>query len=95
MTQDTELFEPAETSSGPPPLCLVQYFGATGPGPPPPSLGRIAERDGNLLIIEFAPPPKKADARTKGRNRAARAFDALGLLLLLASVIGCILAFRF
>ncbi len=91
MTQDIELFEQSVET---PPLCLVQYFGATGQGPPNQSIGRIAERDGNLLILEFAPPPKAMKAR-RGKSLVTRAFDSLLLLLLLVSVIGCILAFRF
>ena len=78
-----------------PPLCLVHYFGATGQGPPNQSIGYIAERDGNLLILEFAPPPKVVKAKRRGKSLLARAFDSLLLLLLLVSVIGCIAAFRF
>ncbi len=100
MTQDTELFK-SELSDKPqsehsaPPLCLVHYFGATGQGPPGPSIGRIAERDGNLLILEFAPPPKPPKGKRQRKSLMARAFDSLLLLLLLVSVIGCIAAFRF
>ena len=95
MTQDTELLDEQTTDISAPPLCLVHYFGATGQGPPSPSLGRIAERDGNLIILEFAPPPKEARARRRGKSLMAKAFDSLLLLLLLVSLIGCILAFRF
>lgn len=95
MTQDTELFDTTQSDHSAPPLCLVHYFGATGQGPPPPSVGRIAERDGNLLILEFAPPPKAARARRPGKSLVAKAFDSLLLLLLLVSAIGCIAAFRF
>ena len=99
MIQDIELFDKAaeenEQDSQAPPLCLVHYFGATGQGPPHRSIGHIAERDGNLLILEFAPPPKATKARRLGKSWAAKAYDALVLLLLLASVIACIAAFRF
>lgn len=96
MTQDIDLFEKAELPSdhSAPPLCLVHYFGATGQGPPNQSIGRIAERDGNLLILEFAPPPKAVKAR-QGKSLMAKAYDFLFLLLLLSCVIGCIAAFRF
>ena len=100
MTQDTELFKsellaefPSDHSA--PPLCLVHYFGATGQGPPSPSVGRIAERDGNLLILEFAPPPNAVKAKRQRKSLLAKAFDSLLLLLLLVSVIACIAAFRF
>ncbi len=97
MTQDIELFEKTELQSdhSAPPLCLVHYFGATGQGPPNQSIARIAERDGNLLILEFAPPPKEAKAKRRGKSLMARAYDFLFLLLLLSSVIACIAAFRF
>ena len=99
MIQDIELFDKAaeenEQNSQAPPLCLVHYFGATGQGPPHRSIGHIAERDGNLLILEFAPPPKTVKARRLGKSWAAKAYDTLFLLLLLVSVIACIAAFRF
>ena len=95
MTQDTELFDEQNADTGAPPLCLVHYFGATGQGPPNQSIGHIAERDGNLLILEFAPPPKEAKAKRRGKSLLARAFDSLLLLLLAVSIIGCIAAFRF
>ena len=101
MTLDTELFEKNELLDGPqsdhsaPPLCLVHYFGATGQGPPNQSIGHIAERDGNLLILEFAPPPRALKAKRQGKSLMARAYDFLFLLLLLSSVIACIAAFRF
>lgn len=95
MTQDTELFDTPQGDHSAPPLCLVRYFGATGQGPPPPSVGWIAERDGNLLILEFAPPPKVVTAKRRGKSLMAKSFDSLLLLLLLISVIGCIAAFRF
>lgn len=96
MTQDTDLFEKTKPQSdhSAPPLCLVHYYGATGQGPPNQSVGRITERDGNLLILEFSPPPKALKAR-QGKSLIARAYDFLFLLLLLSSVIGCIAAFRF
>ena len=96
MIQDSDLLEENKQTSSGPPLCLVHYFGASGQGPPrSQSTGRIAERDGNLLILEFAPPPKPAKAKQQGRKWRAKAADALFLLLLLASAIGCIAAFRF
>lgn len=94
MTQDTELFEESRDTTVPP-LCLVHYFGATGQGPPNESIGHIAERDGNLLILEFAPPPKPTKAKRPRKSFIAKAYDALFLLLLLASLIACIAAFRF
>ncbi len=95
MTQDTELFEEQTSDHSAPPLCLVHYFGATGQGPPAPSVGHIAARDGNLLILEFAPPPKAQAAKRYGKSPLAKAVDALPLLLLLVSAIACIAAFRF
>ena len=94
MTQDIELFE-QDSDTAAPPLCLVHYFGATGQGPPNQSIGHIAERDGNLLILEFAPPPKERKARRMGKSVIAKAYDALFLLLLLVSFIACLAAFRF
>lgn len=94
VTQDIELFEKNEQDSSPP-LCLVHYFGATGQGPPNQSLGHIAEREGNLLILEFAPPPKPMKAKRLGQSILAKAYNALFLLLLLVSLIACIAAFRF
>ena len=97
MTQDIELFGelPGSSDHSIPPLCLVHYFGATGQGPPPPSVGHIAERDGNLLIIEFAAPPKVKPTVRYGKSWLAKAFDTLFLLLLLVSAAACIAAFRF
>lgn len=104
MTQDIELFKSELFKSelfeedkdiSAPPLCLVHYFGATGQGPPPPSVGHIAERDGNLLIIEFDLPPKVRAARKYGKSFLSKVFDALFLLLLLVSAAACIAAFRF
>ena len=97
MTQDTERLDEALDPNGHiiPPLCLVHYFGATGQGPPPPSIGHIAERDGNLLIIKFASPPKAKLVARHRKSFLAKAGDALFLLLLLASAAACIAAFRF
>ena len=75
-----------------PPLCLVHYFGATGQGPPPPNAGYIAEREENLLVLEFCPPPKPERIKQK---RPVKAGDVLTLLLLLVSLLACIAAFRF
>lgn len=78
-----------------PPLCLVHYFGATGQGPPsPPSQGRIAERHGNLIILEFAPPPKAALGKSR-KPLLQKVANALVLLLLLVSAAACVAAFRF
>ncbi len=94
MTQDIELFDRKEESDAPP-LCLVHYFGATGQSPPPPSVGHIAERDGNLLILEFAAPPKVKLGTQQGRRLGAKAYDALCVLLLLVCAVACAAAFRF
>ena len=83
------------------PLCLVRYFAErTGPpperNPKPPgrSVGRVIERRGNLIILEFAPPPAPEPKR-QGKGVTARVYDALALLLLLACLLGCLAAFRF
>ena len=110
MTEDITLFDEvdpfdgidsldgADQETAAPPLCLVHYFGATGQGPPP-QKGRIAERRGNVIVLEFAPPPKAAltkTARGKPRKPLLRKIgDTLFLLLLLVSLIACIAAFRF
>ncbi len=87
------------------PLCLVHYYAERAaylperpPKPPGDRLiGRVAERRGNLIILEFAPAPAPEPARTKrqGKGLPARAYDALVLLLLLACLAGCLAAFRF
>jgi len=92
-----------EDSAAPPPLCLVHYFGAeTGHSPerslkPPGNapVGRIAERHGNLIVLEFAPPPKSERAKAGSKKPPAKIADALFLLLLLVCIIGCLAAFRF
>ena len=88
-----------------PPLCLVHYFAeraAYAPEriPKPPGgrrVGRVAERRGNLIVLEFAPPPAPKAAQTERRDKGfpARAYDALVILLLLACLLGCLAAFRF
>ena len=87
-----------------PPLCLVHYFAErTGhppernPKPPDRSVGRVIERRGNLIILEFAPPPAPEAKRQAGGHNAglSRVSDALMLLLLLACLAGCLAAFRF
>jgi len=88
-----------------PPLCLVHYFAERAAYPPerspkPPGghlIGRVAERRGNLIILEFAPPPAPEPAQTKrqGKGLPAQAYDALVLLLLLACLLGCLAAFHF
>ncbi len=85
-----------------PPLCLVHYFGAD-PDPPeanskPPGggvVGRVAERHGNLIILEFAPPPKAGKAKPSREKLLAKIANAMFLLLLLISALGCVAAFRF
>ena len=86
------------------PLCLVHYFAErTGhppernPKPPGRSVGRVIERRGNLIILEFAPPPAPEPKRDgKGHNAGlSRISDALMLLLLLVCLLGCLAAFRF
>ena len=102
---DITLFDeteaPAEDTTAPP-LCLVHYFGAEAAYPPernpkPPGdalSGRIAERHGNLIILEFAPPPKAGEAKPSREKLFAKTADALFLLLLLTCAIGCVAAFR-
>ena len=89
------------------PLCLVHYYGASAADPPernpkPPGrqlVGRIAEMDGNLIILEFAPPPETVQAKWQARRydkRRHRRFTSfLFLLLLLTCVLGCFIADRF
>ncbi len=106
MTDDISLFDKTEAQAedtAAPPLCLVHYFGAEAAYPPernpkPPGtgpIGRIAERRGNLIILEFAPLPKLAQARPGGKKLFAKIANALFLLLLLICAIGCAAAFRF
>jgi len=97
MTQDFELFDELSDTRDHsiPPLCLVHYFGAAGQGPPPPSIGHIAERNGNVWVIEFAAPPKERVIVRHRKSLLARAADTLILLLLLVSAAACIAAFRF
>lgn len=108
MTHDiTEYDEnrPIEDDSAPP-LCLVHYYAERAAYPPernpkPPGdrlIGRVSERRGNLIILEFAPPPAPEPARVKrtgSKGLLTRAYDALVLLLLLACLLGCLAAFRF
>ena len=98
--------EQIENSTAPP-LCLVHYFAEAAAYPPernpkPPGsqpVGRIAERSGNLIILEFAPPPETVQAKWQKQRRAerlrARSLSALFLLLLLLCVLGCLVASRF
>ena len=105
MTQDITLFDENEQIGNDiaPPLCLVHYFAADGAYPPernpkPPGsgiVGRVAERRGNLIILEFAPSPKPAATKRRGSRLLAKAGDSLLLLLLLACLLGCLAAFRF
>lgn len=107
MTHDITEYDaskPIQDDSAPP-LCLVHYYAErTAPPPERPSkppgerlIGRVAERRGNLIILEFAPPPapEAAQAKRQGKSLSARAYDALVLLLLLACLAGCLAAFRF
>ncbi len=95
--------------NAPPPLCLVHYFGADppDPDPKPPGLrliGRVAEQHGNLIILEFAPPPESAQTETaqakwqkarQSERMQSRQNCELFLLLLLLCILGCLLASRF
>ena len=103
--EDMQRLEDNGTANAPP-LCLVHYFAErTGhppernPKPPDRSVGRVIERRGNLIILEFAPPPAPARAERQGGGRSkgllSRVSDALMLLLLLACLLGCLAAFRF
>lgn len=102
ITLFDELEAPVEDVAAPP-LCLVHYFGAEAAYPPernpkPPGdavVGKIAERRGNLIILEFAPPPEPNRAKPSREKLFAKIADALFLLLLLTCVIGCMAAFRF
>jgi len=92
-----------------PPLCLVHYLAERAAYPPernpkPPGqrvVGRVVERRGNLIILEFAPPPAPETAQSgkqggrRGKSVPARVYDALFLLLLLSCLLGCLAAFRF
>lgn len=103
---DMKLFDEtkplAEDSAAPPPLCLVHYFGAETGHPPERSLkppgnapvGRIAERHGNLIVLEFA-SPRSERAKAGSKKPPAKIADALFLLLLLVCITGCVAAFRF
>ncbi len=101
---DITLFNEIETlaeDTAVPPLCLVHYFGAEADpperNPKPPGVGlagRIAERRGNLIILELAPLPKPNRAKPNREKLLAKTADALFLLLLLTCAIGCVAAFR-
>ena len=106
MMNDITLFDENELlteETAAPPLCLVHYFGAEAAYPPEPTLkppgtgmvGRVAEREGNLIILEFAPPPETKAVKPGSRKPAARIADALFWLFLLTCLIGCVAAFRF
>ncbi len=92
----------ASTEQKAPPLCLMHYFAERTEAPPgrrihpPGTRAWIAERRGNLIILEFADPPEPAPRqRSLHKSLLARFCDGLFLLLLLASLLGCIAAFRF
>lgn len=95
--------EPLTKDAEAPPLCLVHYFGTEAAYPPERNpkpaggrvVGRIAERRGNLIILEFAPPPKPNRARLGHEKLFEKIANALFLLLLLTCVICCVAAFRF
>lgn len=100
MTHDTIGYE--ETTGTEiqraPPLCLVHYFAERSaypperePHPPGPG-GRVVARRDNLIILEFAAPPGRRHNR---KGRMAHVCDVLMLLLLLASFLACLAAFRF
>ena len=107
MTQDIteydedEKMQDSATETGPPPLCLVHYFAERGayppernPKPPGNEVGRVVERRGNLIILEFAAPPLAVRVKCQNRN-SRRLNDTLMFLLLLACLVGCFAAFRF
>ena len=114
LTLDDSITDGSITDGSAPPLCLVHYFSERTESPPergqiqtrkpPGSRGRVIARDGNLIILEFAEPPKTAkpiivrrkrwQGKRSGQSLMGRVFDTLMLLLLLASFIGCLAAFR-
>lgn len=107
ITDYDEITQPESDSA--PPLCLVHYFAERAAYPPerppkPPGgrlIGRVAERRGNLIILEFsqasAPdlPPAKWRGGRSGKSLLMRVCDALLLVLLFACLLGCLAAFRF
>ncbi len=114
MTYDTTQYEgttePDKQSA--PPLCLIHYFAERDGALPPPRkpwppgrAARIAERRGNLIILEFAEPPAAPESLpppqmqwqggTSGKSRLMRICDILLALLMLACFLGCLAAFRF
>ena len=113
MTHDTTQYEGTNKTDQhtAPPLCLIHYFAERDGGPPPRKpwppgrTARIAERRGNLIILEFAdppaapvalpPPPPQWQGGTSGKSRLMRACDILLALLMLACFAACLAAFRF
>ena len=109
MTHDITEYEekPLTAGESATPLCLVHYFAERAAYPPgrspkPPAgrmRGQVAERRGNLIILEFVAAPKRVIVRKKKpvsrKSRLARVWDGLLLVLLLASLLGCLAAFRF
>jgi hypothetical protein len=109
MAYDITEYEekPLITGESTPPLCLVHYFAERSAYPPgrspkPPAgrmRGQVAERRGNLIILEFVAAPKRLVVRKKKpvsrKSRLAWVWDGLLLVLLLASLMGCLAAFRF
>ena len=110
MTRDTigceeTTLEGTGGTQAAPPLCLVHYFAERSAYPPerephPPgrrTQGRVVERRDNLIILEFAEPSRryKRWGSPKHKGGLAQACDVLLLLLLLASFLACLAAFRF
>lgn len=96
-----------EESGTAPPLCLVHYFVESlaypperPPKPPGPNgVARIAERHGNVIVLEFAPSPETVQSRWQKKRRderiGSRITSTLFWLLVLVSVIGGFIASRF
>ena len=58
--------------------------------------GYVAERRDNLIIVEFARPPGKQWQGSRSRKSVLEQIcNILLALLLLASFLGCVAAFRF
>jgi len=102
MTNDLTDYAKVGRLESRPPLCLVHYLAERAASPPPPRgkppgesvTGRVAARDGNLIILEFAPAPQAGRPRRSRKSRLARLCDFLFASLFLASLLGCFLALR-